>query len=133
MAGITRQTWRWKPRHERPSWWSSPSCSFIRRQPCSTGRRPHQRRTASSRPGSAGRLLKAYFGSTSACSSISSQIGPAPAQSPGAHPWPGDTRSQANRPYIKPFVPSLQVASRRGARAARSLGLTGRGEPSNGR
>ena len=82
---------------------------------------------------SAGGSLKAYFSSPSAGSSISSQIGPAPAHCPVAHPWPGQTRSQANRPHIGPFVPSLQVTFRRGARAANSFRLTGRGEPSASR
>src|SRR4051794_39094956 len=28
-ASITRHAWWWTPRHERPSWWSRPSSSFI--------------------------------------------------------------------------------------------------------
>ena len=79
---------------------------------------------------SAGRLLKAYLILPSACSSISSQIGSAPAHCPVAQPWPGQTRSQANRPDIFPLVPSRQVTFRRGVRAASSFRLTGRGEPS---
>ena len=82
---------------------------------------------------SAGRLLKAYFSFPSACSSISSQIGPAPAHWPVAQPRPGQTRSQANRPDIGPLVPSRQVTFRRGVRAANSFRLTGRGEPSASR